>query len=1030
MRTLAALCVRRPVFTWVLILSTFVLGFNALTKMPIERYPSVEVPYVTVTVPAPGMSSEQVESEISTRLEATLGTISGLELINSTSQEGLAVVILGFEVDKGIVTATNEVRDRILRLGDELPRTVRPARIDAFSTDAAPIYLIAVDTKDANTRTPLELTEIAETLVKRELQTISGVGDVALVGGETRALSVVLDPLRLQTLDLTGQEVRMALERENLEAPGGSVADGDSTLGLRLSAKARTAQELQEVVVAKRGQMSVRLRDLGTVSDGTVVSTSRASLDGRSAVIVSVTKQSGMNTVKVANEVRERLGEIQKRLPDGVTAQVIQDNSESVYAAVDAISEHLIIGSILAALVVLLFLRSWRATMIAAVAIPASVIGAFAAAHALGITLNLLSMLGLTLAVGIVIDDAIVVLENVVRTMHQKKLSPREAAVEATGEISLAVLATTLSLVAVFLPLATMGGLVGRYLVPFGVTMSVSVLLSMAVAFTLTPMLCSRWLKEDQKHEEDHGRLERIYTRALAWALNRRWVVVLGIGLTLFAIGPIGAALPKNFTPVEDLSRLIVYVRLPDRVSVERTAQVAEEFASNVRTMQDVTSTLVMTRNNREATITVYLARNGVQAEMIQRVRARLAQLAPPDVLTMVGETNDFTPPGPDTATIQFVVKGSNLVELGEVGERLLAKAKKIPGTVDHGITTATGKPELAVHVDRDHASKLGIAHAEIGSALALVDREGVELSSVRDPLSKFDLSLKTRLRIASDELAPEDLARALGVRSDRGSLLPLADVATFERVEGPGVIRRQGRQRMFKMFMNTVPGTSEAAVATQLEQELREIDPTGQYQAEPTGNVKSMREASAAFTTAVGLAFAFMFLILAAQFESWIHPITILLSLPLTIPFGLVSLWLGWQSLNLFSLLGFLVLFGVVKKNSILQVDRIIQLRREGMARREAVLHACADRLRPILMTTLAFVAGMLPLIVSSGAGANTNRAISVGIFGGQSLSLLLTLIATPVVYTLFDDMASAVSRRVAHWRGAAAAPVEEPAE
>lgn len=1033
MRALAALCVRRPVFTWVLILSTVVLGLSALSAMPIERFPDVEVPFVMVTVPAPGMSSEQVESEISTRLENALGTISGLEQLESFSQEGASVIWARFVIEKSSATATNEVRDRIARLGDELPRVTRPPRIEAFNANAAPIMLIAVDATRPEARTPLELTEIADTLIRRELQTVKGVGDVKLVGGETRALSIVLDPLRLRTLDITGQEVRMALERENLEVPGGSMPDGDSSLGLRLSAKARTATELAQVVVAKRGDMSVHLRDLGQVVDGTMVSGSRATLKGRSAVVVSVTKQPGENMVSVAREVRERLADIRNRLPDGMSARVIQDNSEGVQAAVHAVTEHLVIGAVLAALVVLLFLRSWRATLIAALAIPASVIGAFAAAHALGVTLNLLSLLGLTLAVGIVIDDAIVVLENVVRLMNQRKVSARAAAVDATAEIALAVLATTLSLVAVFLPVATMSGILGRYLAPFGLTMSVSVLLSMAVAFTLTPMLCARWLRsehDDQKSgapaHDEHGRMERAYGRLLAWSLRRRWVIGLGVLLSLFAIKPIGAALPTAFTPVEDLARFTVYVRLPDRVTVERTAQVAEELAAKIGELDHVSSTLVMTLNNREATVSVYLDKNGLQADMIERVRGNVRSLVGDDVLTMVGPIDEFAPPGPESATIQYIIKGSDLVELNDVSTRLLERAKKIPGTVDHGITASTGKPELAVRVDRDHASSLGVSHAEIGSALQLVDREGVELSSVRDPLSKYDLSIRVRLRVASDTLAPEDLARTLAVRSDRGVQLPLADVASFTRTEGPGVIRRSGRQRQIKLFMNVVPGTSQSKVVEQLTQALQEVEPTGRYRGEVVGNAKEMQRAAAAFGTAIILSFAFMYLILAAQFESWIHPVTILLSLPLTVPFGMIALLVGGQSLNVFSCLGFLVLFGVVKKNSILQVDRILQLRREGVPRSEAVIRACSDRLRPILMTTLAFVAGMLPLVISSGAGAATNRAVSVGIFGGQTLSLALTLIATPVVYTYFDDAAAFVRTRVARLR-ARTAPLEQ---
>jgi hydrophobic/amphiphilic exporter-1 (mainly G- bacteria), HAE1 family len=623
-----------------------------------------------------------------------------------------------------------------------------------------------------------------------------------------------------------------------------------------------------------------------------------------------------------------------------------------------------------------------------------------------------------------------VVLENIVRVMGEKNLSAREAAAEATREIGLAVLATTLSLVAVFLPVATMEGIVGRYLAPFGLTMSVSILLSMGVAFTLTPMLSSRWLHKGDTHDhadartghvEVHGRLERAYGALLRWSLAHRWVIGLGILLTFGSIFPVAGVLPATFIPTEDLSRFSVYVRLPDRASVDRTAQVAEELAARVRDLPGVSSTVVMTLSNRDATVSVYLDRPGIQVDMIQRVRKSAQAMVPSDVLTMVGPMDDFAPPGPDSAPIQYVIRGSDLAELRDVATRLLASAKSIPGTADHGITSAGGKPELSVLVDRTHASQLGVSHAEIGSALALIDREGVELGTVRDPSSKHDLTLKVRLRVASDALSPEDLVRAMTVRSDTGRLLPLSEIASFGRSEGPGLIRRVGRQRQITVFMNTLPGTSEAGVVSELEKKLHEVEPTGRYRGEVIGNAKEMQKAASAFLVAIVLSFVFMYLILAAQFESWIHPVTILLSLPLTVPFGLVSLLMGAQTLNVFSSLGFLVLFGVVKKNSILQVDRIIQLRSEGMERGAAVVQACRDRLRPILMTTLAFVAGMLPLVISTGAGAATNRAVAVGILGGQSLSLLLTLVATPVVYTVFDDWAAATARLRARFAGSA---------
>ena len=1017
MKSVLALFVRRPVFTWVLVLATVVLGINGLLKMPVERFPNVEFGFVSITISAPGLSTEQIESEIATKVESSLGTVSGLKRLDSVSSEGQALIWAQFFLEKDQQVAANEVRDRVSRLADELPTTARPARIETFNFNAIPIMLVALESEQG-ARTPLELTEIAETTIRRELQTIDGVGDVRLVGGETRGFTITLDPVRLRAAELSADDVRQALDRENLEVPGGTLADGETALGVRLSAKARTLAELEQVIIATRGGLSLRLVDVGRIEDGSIPADSLATLSGRQAVVVAVTKRPGANTISVSDAVRSRLGVARGFLPDGVTTRIVQDNSEDIRASVHAVTEHLVLGAVLAAAVVLLFLRSWRATLIAGFAIPASVLGTFFIAKGLGITLNLLSLLGLTLAVGIVIDDAIVVVENIVRVMDVRGLSPREAAVEATREIALAVLATTLSLVAVFLPVATMDGIIGRYLAPFGLTMSASILLSMGIAFTLTPMLSSRWLKRTPAHRaasHEGGRLDALYARAVAWILRRRWVAGLAIVAALVAIVPLGMAAPATFVPTEDAGRFTVYVRLPESVTVERTGQLAEEIGARLRAYPEVAETMMTTTSQREATVTAYLRRRGVQAGMIVRARDDLhAAYADPSLLMMVGPGDDFSAPGPDGAGIQYVVRGADLGELRDITARLLAEVRKIPGTVDHGATSdAAGKPELSVKVDRARASQLGISQAEIGRALALLDRKGIEVGSMRDVRSKNDLSLKLRLRVGSDTLANEDIVRALTVRTSRGALLPFSEIATITRAEGPGIIRRVGRQRQITVFMNTLPGVSDMAVVAAIEAKMQEIEPTGRYRGEVIGNAEEMANAANAFVVAIALSFVFMYLVLAAQFESWIHPVTILVSLPLTVPFGLLSLVLGGQSLNIFSALGFLVLFGVVKKNSILQVDRIIQLRAEGLSRYDAVIAACRDRLRPILMTTLAFVAGMLPLIVSSGAGAATNRAIGVGVFGGQTLSLVLTLLVTPVVYTWFDDVSAWWSRR-----------------
>jgi HAE1 family hydrophobic/amphiphilic exporter-1 len=1017
------LFIARPVFTWVLVLSVVVLGLNGLTKMPIERFPSVEFGFVSVTVAAPGLSSEQVEAEISTRVENALGTIGGIERLDSTSFEGMSLVTVQFALSKKEDVAANEVRDRVSRLADELPPQARPARIETFNINATPVLLLAVDSPSGR-RTPIELTELADAELRRELQSVKGVGEVRLLGGETRAISIALDPARLLAYDLTGEEVRVALQRENLEASGGTLADGPYVLGLRLAAKAKTLQQLENLVVAKRGDTPVRLVDVARVSDGPVASESLAAWSGRPAVVLAVTKQPGANTVALVDDLRARIDSLKRSLPDGVEARIVQDNSEDIRASVLAVAEHLVIGALLAAAIVLLFLRSWRATLIAGLAIPASVIGTFMVAQAMGMSLNLLSLLGLTLAVGIVIDDAIVVVENIMHVMHERKLDARAAAAEATREIALAVVATTLSLVAVFLPVATMEGIVGRYLAPFGLTMSASILISMLVAFTLTPMLSSRWLKRSPALEPESAAasahpagtaprttrfdLTAKYGAAVRWLLARRWVAALALVATLVSIVPLGSVLPATFIPIEDSARVAVYVRLPEHATVERTGQVAQGLAERARAMPHVKDSLVMTLSRREAVVTMYLAKRGVQAESITTLRSSLQDsLGDPGTLLMVSPSDDLTPPGPDGAAIQFVLRGARPEELDRVAAQLLDAAKGIEGTLDHGLSSGVGRPELAIAVDRDRAADRGVAHAELGAALALVDRKGLELGSMRDTRVSGgrDVNLKLFLRLAADGVSPEDVVRTLRVRGGGGASLSLSDVARVQRIEGPGVIRRVGRQRQVTLFMNTAPGTSDAEVVAALHAKLRQIDPAQRITGEVIGNAKEMEKAFNAFLVAVVLSFVFMYLILAAQFESWVHPITILVSLPLTIPFGLVSLWVGGQTLNLFSALGFLVLFGVVKKNSILLVDRTVQLRSKGVSRSDAIVEACQDRLRPILMTTIAFVAGMIPLVVSSGAGAATNRAISVGVLGGQTLSLALTLLVTPVVYSWLDD-------------------------
>ncbi len=1052
MNTVFAIFVRRPVFTLVLAIAIVVAGLASLRGLPLERYPNIDIPVVTITTLAPGLSASQVEAEVTTRIENAAFSASGLERSDSSSQEGISVVIAQFVLEKDGAVAAQDIRDKVARIATELPPSARTPSVELFNANAAPVLTVAV--RSGKGRSLREISELAEIVVKRDIQSVKGVGDVKVVGAVKRAFRIALDPLRLASYDLTPSEVRDALARENVDVPGGTLSAGHRDVSTRIAARAATASDLAHVVLVARGPRGspVRLSDIADVVDGEEEPASVALLDGEGTVLLAVVKQSGENTLAVVHEVRARLSALSARLPADVTLSVVRDESVFVEASLDAVREHLILGSIFAAIVVLVFLRSGRATVIAALAIPTSIVGTFAFVKALGMSLNMLSLLGLTLAVGIVIDDAVVVLENVVRVLSSGEKTPEEAAISATREISLAVLATTLSLVAVFLPVAFMGGLVGRFLASFGLTMSASILLSMAVAFTLTPMLCGRWLKREKtkpipivaapmateprsetetyasyaRGERDvalpgetsahEGLLERMYGRVLGWVMTRRWVVGIAMLVTLGSIVPLGAAVPKNFLPVEDEARLEVYVRLPQGTSLEASRIRIERLARAVRALPDVEHTTVTVgspkgdasgRGPNEGSIYVSLSRRGAQAARVASVR-ELALSMGKDALVLVNVVSDFGSAGVDGTAIQYVLRGPDVTELARLGEAMLHEARAISGTADHGTTMTTGSPELRLVVDHPLAAELGVSHADLGALLRLASREGTEVGSVRDPLDRLDVSHPVLLTLAGARVPAEDSARGLTARTSRGSTVTLGELATATEALGPPTIRRTNRERQVTVFMNTLPGGSDGAVVDALDRASSHLLGRGLppgYRAEVIGNAKEMEKATDAFLTAIVLSFVFMFLVLAAQFESFRHPITILASLPLTVPFALLSLLIGGQSLNLFSGLGFLVLFGIVKKNAILQVDHTLALRRRGLSRADAVIVANRHRLRPILMTTLAFVAGLLPLVVSSGPGSGTNRAIAVGVIGGQTLALLLTLLATPVLYTWLDD-------------------------
>ena len=1011
MQWLAALCVRRPVFAWVLVLSLTVVGLFAFGRLGVDRFPNVDIPTIVVTTRLPGAAPEQIETEVTDKVEEAVNTISAIDTLSSTSSEGISQVVVSFKLEKDADVAAQEVRDRVNRVLPLLPRTALQPTVEKLDPTASPVITVAV-TAEKPVR---DITEFADKVLRRRLESSDGVGQVLVIGGRKRQVNVWLDSTLLRAQGLSVNDVSRALTSQNADVPGGRLDQGAQTVTLRTRGRLESVDAFGDVVLREVAGHPVRLRDVARVEDGMAEPATQASVNGLATVLLQIRKQSGTNTVEVADNIKARLAELQPTLPAGYALRIVRDEAQFIEASIASVQEHLVVGSLLAAVVVFLFLGNLRSTVIAAVAIPTSIIATFALVWYMGFTLNMLTMLALTLSVGIVIDDAIVVLENIFRFIEEKGMAPMEAAVEATKEIGLAVMATTFSLVAIFAPVGFMSGMVGRFMQSFGLTMAFAVLVSLFVSFTLTPMMSAYWLKPapqshagDSKHTRFFDPLDRGYTRLLEWAMAHRGLVAVGTVLVLLSSVPLFRLTAVNFTPEDDQSQFDVTLRAPEGTSLAAMDVLANRLGAAIRRIPEVDFTL----------ITVAGDTAGTQNTASMLVRLHPIEARDRDQFAIMGEVRDtllpaFRDAGLRTAVqsgggpggggggIQFMVQGPDLKKLEAFSNALREKARAIPGLVDVDTTLNAGKPEMSVQLDRPKASDLGVQVADAAEALRLLVA-GDQVTTYNEAGEQYEVHLRAQESNRNTEAA----LAALPVPSARLGIVSLDNIATFARGDAPATINRMGRQRQVTLTANMLPGTSQGTAQEQIAAAAASLEFGPEYRADFAGRSRELNRTASAFLTAIGLSFVFMYLILAAQFESWLHPVTILLSLPLTLPFALLSLIIFQQSLNIFSGLGLLVLFGVVKKNSILQIDHANQLRDSGMNTHDAVIQASRDRLRPILMTTLAFVAGMVPLVVSQGVGAATNHAIGWVVIGGQTLVLLVTLVVTPVAYSLFDQM------------------------
>ncbi|MGO9096022.1 MAG: efflux RND transporter permease subunit, partial [Bryobacteraceae bacterium] len=1013
MQKLAQICIQRPVFATMLILALVVLGVSAYMKLGVDLYPKVDIPVVTITTTLRGASPEEVETQVTKRIEEAVNTTSGIDELRSLSAEGVSLVWVTFVLEKDPDIGAQEVRDKVAGVTRDLPKDVDPPVIEKLATDASPVISVVVSSR----RDLRETTKIVDDQVKKNIESIDGVGQVRFIGDRARQIQVWLDGGKLYSYNLNIDQVRGALAAQNVEIPGGRVDQGARELSLRTLGRIERPADFADIIVASLNGSPVRIRDIGKVEDGVEEPRSLARLDGDPAVVLEVRKQAGTNTLDVVHAVKARIAQLEPLLPPDFKITYAGDQSTFIEESFKAVQEHLLLGGLCAGFVVLLFMRSWRTTLIAAVAIPISIVSTYSLMNLMGFTLNQITMLALVLVVGIVIDDAIVVLENIFRNAEEKRLPPIEAAIQGTKEIGLAVMATTFSLVIIFLPVAMMTGIVGRFMSSFGYTAAFAVLVSLLVSFTLTPMLSSRFLKmgdgqagASTKDTVLFRALSGPYRRMLRWSMSHRWVVVLCAVGVAFSTIPMFLHMGKDFLPVDDQSEFEIAVRMPVGSSLDGSSAMMREIEADVHALPGIRNVLTTLgadsrRQVDRGSLMVELApaqeRSQTQFEIMLQARERLRKYR--DLTIAVQPPAIFAGAGPNK-DLQFFVQGPDFAHLERYTAAIRAELASTPGVRDLESSYEPGKPELRVHINRAKAADLGVNVASIATALRTLVGGDPQATTYREGDDRYDVQLRVEKQFRDSARALERLYVPSAVLGN----VPVSNVVTVEEGTGPTQIDRVNRQRQITLTANFAEGQSLSNVIAVLDRTTASLNMPPEYRFGLLGRSKEFGRAAMGFVIAFLLSIIFMYMVLAAQFESFIDPVTILISLPLAVPFALLTLFVAGENFQIiYTSLGILMLFGIVKKNAILQIDHIKALRfKEGRPRAEAILRGCEDRLRPILMTTASLVAGMLPMALGGGAGASSRRSVAIVVIGGQTLCLLLTLLVTPVTYSLFDDL------------------------
>ncbi len=1030
---ISELSITRPVFATMMILALLVMGAFSYLGLSVEMWPKVDFPFVVVQTVYPGASAETIETEVTEKVEEAVNQISGIRHIVSKSQEGFTYTFVEFDLEVDGAEATQDVREKISRIRGDLPDDIEEPIVTQFDMEAQGVMSLSI----AGQRSAREITQIVKDRIKPRLEAVSGVGSVELVGGSEREIQVALLPDRMESYEITVDDVKYSIQMANLEIPGGRMDESSREYLVRVKGKLTSVDQFENIVVKNKEGTPIYLSDVAIVKDTIVEQRSLSRWKGEQAVALNIINQSGANIVDLAAGVRETLSELNKELPPDIIITTVNDNSVWIEDSIDEILFNIEFGTLLAVIVIFLFLLDIRPTIITGLSIPISIIATFTVMKWLGFTINFMTLLGLSLAVGILIDDSIVVVENIYRKMQEGQ-SPFKAAFSGTKEIGLAVAATTFSIMVVFLPVAFMEGIIGRFFYQFGMTVACSVLISLFVAFTLVPMLTSRTqAPREDKESLDPAKAKgwmalwlRIrkplsiwnrafdafrpfYTRLLRVSLKHRWVVMLvatasfAVAIGIVASGLIG----MEFQAKTDQGKIYVAVTTPPGTTLQETSDRIDQMEAILEDqLKEVVGSFVTVGGDNtpvtEGLLLVKLvdaAEREISAlDLIDSVRT-LVSVVPGVKVSVAGEPSE----GGSSKPVEFSIRGADRDELARIAHKVQNLVAAAPGAADVDNTLEEGKPELHITVDRDLADDLGLNVLAISQTVrTLVEGDVVTQFQQGDEDYDVRVRLDERYRNSEDAIGRIKIASSKEVVGMDQFLVPLNRVARFDKKTAIGEYSRYDRLPEVRVNANPMRG----AFAGTLTNNVRDIvDSTIQlppgYTATPVGEQEIMEESNQNIGMALLLAIVFIYLTLSSQYESFFDPLSIMLSLPLSLIGAILGLWFSGSSFNIMTQVGIVMLMGLVTKNAILLIDFVKQQRETGMSRSEAILTAGPIRLRPILMTTLATVFGMLPLALGIGSGAELRAPMAQAVIGGMLSSTLLTLVVVPVVYTIIDD-------------------------